>query len=321
MKVSVVVPIYNAEKFIESTVDMLCKQTFKDIEIILVNDGSTDSSSEICNKLSEQDKRIKVIHLKNSGVCVARNAGVKASKGDYITFCDSDDIISENLIEVLYKLATENECDMSVVKYSTVFPDGKIKNADCTGKITKYENNSDAVKALFENKIYSGVYTKLISRELASKLSFEEGRKINEDRMYVFDALRNANAVCCKDECLYQYIRRDVSSSNGSFQKKHFDCVYFAEKMEKITKKDFPEIISHAKANLMHTYFDMLKMMCIYKAEKDYKENFDEYVKILRSQKFSFAKKYFTKNDFIKWTALKINKGLFRIVINKFGRT
>lgn len=321
MKVSVVVPVYNAENFIEATVEMLCKQTFSDIEIILVNDGSGDSSGEICDKLANQDNRIKVLHLKNSGVCAARNAGVKASQGEYITFCDSDDIISENLIEVLYKLATENDCDMSVVKYATVFPDGKIKNAEGTGEITKYSSKSDAVKAFFENKIFSGVYTKLISRDLALKLSFEEGRKINEDRMYVFDALRNAESVCFKDECLYRYIRRDVSSSNGSFGEKYFDCVYFANKMEKIVEKDFPEIFSFAKANSMHTYFDMLKLMCIYNAEKEYSKNFDEYVKILRSQKFLFAKKYFTKNDFIKWTALKINKGLFRLVINKFGRT
>ena len=321
MKVSVVVPVYNAEKFIEETAEMLLKQTFSDIEIIFVNDGSTDSSGEICDRISKQDKRVRVLHLKNSGVCAARNAGVKAAQGEYITFCDSDDIISENLIEVLYKIATENGCDMAAVKYSTVFPDGKVKNAESTGAVTKYENNSEAVKAFFENKIYSAVYTKLVSRELASKISFETGRKINEDRMYVFDALRNAKSVCCKDECLYQYIRRDVSSSNGSFQKKHFDCVYFAKKMEEITKKDFPKILSYAKSNSMHTYFDMLKMMCIYNAEKEYKEEFDEYVKILRNQKLAFAKKYFTKNDFIKWTALKINKGLFRIVIKKFGRT
>lgn len=321
MKVSVVVPVYNSEKFIEATVEMLCNQTFRDIEIILVNDGSTDSSGKICDTLAEKDSRIKVIHLKNSGVCVARNTGVKAAQGEYITFCDADDIISEKLIEVLYNLATENNCDMSIVKFATVFPDGKVKNADATGEIIKYKNNSEAVKALFENKIFSGVYTKLISRELADKLSFEAGRKINEDRMYVFDALRKAESVCMKDECLYRYIRREVSSSNGSFQKKHFDCVYFADKMEKIVEKDFPEISNYAKANSMHTYFDMLKMMCIYKAENEYRENFDEYVRILRNVKLSFAKKYFTKNDLIKWTALKISKGLFRFVINKFGRT
>ncbi len=320
MKVSIVVPIYNAEEFIEATVEMLCKQTLSDIEIILVNDGSSDSSGEICDKLSKQDSRIKVIHLKNSGVCVARNTGVKAAQGDYITFCDSDDIIAENLVEVLYTTAIENNCDMSVVKYSTEFPDGKVKNAKGTGEIKKYVNNCEAIKDFFTGKIYSSACAKLYSRELASKISFDESKKINEDRMYVFDALRNAKAVCYKDECLYKYMRRETSTSHGSFSKNLFDCVYFAEKMEKITEKDFPNILNLANANSMHTYFNMLKMMCIYNVEDEYKESFDEYVKILRSVKLMFAKRYFTKNDFIKWTVLKINKGLYKLFINKFGR-
>ena len=321
MKVSVVVPIYNAEKFIEATVEMLCKQTLSDIEIILVNDGSSDSSGEICDKLSKQDSRIKVIHLKNSGVCVARNTGVKVAQGEYITFCDSDDVISEKLVEVLYKLATENNCDMASVKYSFKFPDGKIKKAESTGKFKKYDNNCEAIKDFLEGKIFSGVYTKIFHRELAAKITFEEGKKINEDRMYVFDALRNAKAICYKDECLYRYIRREISSSNGSFNEKFFDCVYFAKKIEKIVEKDFPQIINFAKANSMHTYFYMLKMMCKYNVEKEYRDSFDEYVKILRSVSVSFAKKYFSKKDLIKWSALKINKGLFKFVINKFGRT
>ena len=321
MKVSVIVPIYNSEKFIEATVEMLCKQTLEDIEIILVNDGSSDSSGEICDRLAKNDSRIKVIHLKNSGVCVARNTGVKAAQGEYITFCDADDIISEKLVEVLYNLATENNCDISIVNYATEFPDGKVRNTEGTGEIKKYNDNCEAIKDFFENRIFSGVYTKLLSRELASKLAFEEGKKINEDKMYVFDALRKAKSICAKDECFYRYIRRDNSSSNGSFGEKYFDCVYFAEKMQKIIEKDFSDISNFAKANCLHTYFDMLKLMCIYNAQNEYKEKFDEYVKILRSVKFSFAKKYFTKNDLIKLTALKINKGLFIFIINKFGRT
>ena len=321
MKVSVIIPVYNAENFIESTVEMLCKQTFTDIEIILVNDGSTDRSGEICNELSEHYCNVRAIHLENSGVCVARNKGVEVAQGEYITFCDADDIIDERLIEVLYNLAIECNCDMSIVKYATVFSDGKVKNGDSTERIKKYANNTEAIKAFFEGEIFSGVYTKLLSRELASKLLFEEGRKINEDRMYVFNALKTARAVCFKDECLYRYIRRDVSSSNGHFKKEHFDCVYFAKKMEKIVERDFPEILSYAKANSLHTYFDMLKMMCIYNAQEEYSESFEEYVKILRAQKLSFVKKHLTKNDFIKWIAIKINKKLFRLIINKFGRT
>ena len=175
MKVSVIVPVYNSEDFIESTVEMLRKQTFTDIEIILVDDGSTDKTGEICDSLSECYDNVRTIHLANSGVCVARNKGVEVAKGDYITFCDADDIIDERLVEVLYNLAIEYQCEMSIVKYSIVFPDGKVKNSDSTGQIKKYANNTEAIKAFFEREIFSGAVTKLFSKELASKISFEEG--------------------------------------------------------------------------------------------------------------------------------------------------
>ena len=323
IKVSVVVPVYNAGEYLAPTVELLCNQTLKDIEIILVDDGSTDKSGKVCDELAEKDNRIKVIHQKNSGVCVARNAGVKAATGEFVTFSDADDIISENLLEVLYNTAVKNNCEMSVVKYATVFPDGKVINDKGSGEVKVYDSRKDAVRAFFEREIFSGVYTKLLSRELALKISFEEGRKINEDRMYVFDALRTAKSCCFKDECLYRYIRREGSSSNSRFEKKHFDCVYFADKMWKIVNEDneLYALADYAKANLMHTYFDMLKLMCLKNADKEYKEKFDEYTEYLRNQKVDICRKYLTRNDFIKWVALKINKGLFKFIIKKFGRT
>lgn len=321
VKVSVIVPVYNSGEFLENTIKKIRNQTLKDIEIILVDDGSTDRSPEICDSLAEEDARIKCIHIKNSGVCVARNRGMSAACGKYIGFSDADDIPDENLYETLYSLAEENNCQVSMVKYATVFEDGKVINSDGTDKITVYHSKSEVLADFLSDKLLSGVYTKLFRRDLCSEISFEEGRKINEDKMFIFDALRKAESGCYRDISLYTYIRRKGSSSNSVFSEKHFDCIYFADKIQSIVEKDFTEIVDYAKCNSVCTYMKVLKLMCLTGKSEKYSNEFDEYTKYLRSYKTSFCKKHLRKNDFIKWFGLKINKNVFKILVKKFSRT
>ena len=110
--VSVIVPIYNVEKYLAECVDSILGQTFQDMEIILVDDGSLDSSSQMADDYAVRDQRVKVIHKENGGLSSARNAGMKIARGEYIYFCDSDDYISLDAIEILYETATKNDLDM-----------------------------------------------------------------------------------------------------------------------------------------------------------------------------------------------------------------
>lgn len=321
VKVSVVVPVYNAEKYLETTVEKIINQTLKEIEIILVDDGSTDKSPKICDSFVEKDTRIKCIHIENSGVCTARNTGVSHAHGKYIGFCDADDFPNEKLYETLYELAENNNCQVSMVKYKTIFDDGKIINDSSTDEVKVYDNKSQVLSDFLKGKLYSGVYTKLFKKELCKKISFDEGRKINEDKMYIFDALRNADSWCFMDTCLYTYFRRYGSSSNEEFSEKYFDCIYFAEKMQKTVCEQYPEITDSAKGNTICAYLDVLKIMCLRSANKKYNDIFNSYVKYLRRYKISFCKNTLRKNDFIKWLGLKINKRIFIMLVKMFSRT
>ena len=116
-KISIIVPVYNVEKYLSECLDSIINQSYKNIEIILINDGSTDSSLEICQKYQKNDKRIKLISQANKGLSISRNNGMKIATGKYIMFVDSDDIIHSRMIEVLYKEIKNNKCQMAVCKF------------------------------------------------------------------------------------------------------------------------------------------------------------------------------------------------------------
>ena len=183
--ISVIVPIYNAEKFLKATLDALVGQSYKNLEIILVNDGSTDSSGKICDEYAENYSNIKVIHQENSGVCVARNKGISSANGDYIGFCDSDDMPDNDLYETLYSIISEHNAELSMVDVRIVLPNGTEKDT-ASGKTDIWENPADFAKAFFTQYMNIGVYTKLFKRELCQQITFREGKKINEDMFYFF---------------------------------------------------------------------------------------------------------------------------------------
>ena len=139
-EISIIVPVHNLEKYIETTVESLLNQTFSDIEIILVDDGSTDSSPMICDKLAEQHGCITAIHQENLGVSVARNTGVAAAKGKYIGFCDGDDTVEPDMYEFLYNLAVKDNADISLCEVRFILPDGSVKNI-ATGEYKVWDNN------------------------------------------------------------------------------------------------------------------------------------------------------------------------------------
>ena len=185
IEISVIVPIYNAEKFIIRCVTSILQQTFTDFELLLINDGSTDSSGSICDNLAQKDERIRVIHKENSGVSDTRNMGLKEAKGKYISFVDSDDYIDNNDRIALANMNFE----------------------------AKY-NNSDEVKNKLLHRYYTdkheGLYplwNKLIRIDLYVKnnIWFDIGRKRGEDAWFVFQCLKHANKVVCLSKGYYYY--------------------------------------------------------------------------------------------------------------------
>lgn len=203
-KISVIVPVYKAEKYLERCVDSILAQTFADFELILVNDGSPDSSGAICDAYTAKDSRVKVIHKENGGVSAARNTGLDAAKGEFVAFVDSDDYVEPDYLRVLLW----NDCDLSLCGNYKHLPDGVV--------ITEHDLQLSAcavTTVLLESMLSSGklytVWGKAFRRSLLQqlKLRFREDICYSEDTIFAMTFAAACETVCCHKEPLYHYVK------------------------------------------------------------------------------------------------------------------
>lgn len=204
--ISIIVPVYNTKSYLKLCIESIINQTYKKIEIIIIDDGSCDGSSEICDELQEKDNRIKVTHIRNQGVSNARNLGITKSTGQYITFIDSDDYISDDYIE---KMVSNIENDEEIIFFSESFP--------CNTK------KEDAYKYIIvgdeDKKIYfPGIYTKLFNRKFLKKneILFNEKIIIGEDMLFNVQALNYAKKVKFSNDSILYFYRNNCNSSINS---------------------------------------------------------------------------------------------------------
>lgn len=215
MKVSVIVPVYNCAPYIERCINSITQQTHKDIEVILVNDGSTDESGDLCDKAALQDDRIKVIHKQNGGVSAARNTGIENAGGDIITFVDADDSIDPEMYEILLKLMVEHGADIIHCGYKHIVRD-EIRLINDTKNIT-VQNREDALNCLISGKLFTGsACSKLFRRDLLNGIRFDEKLKFNEDILFCFEAFSAANRIVFADHAFYNYYARIGESASFS---------------------------------------------------------------------------------------------------------
>lgn len=218
--VSVIIPIYNTEKFLSKCINSVLAQTLKDIEVLLIDDGSTDGSGKICDEYVRKDKRIHAIHIPNQGVSHARNKGLEAAKGKYIYFMDSDDWIETDMISTLYQLIQTNKADLSTCGYLIEDEDENILYK-INGKSTYTLDKWDAIHSLFHDKYYKykgNLWDKLYNKEIIerNKLRFNEQIYYNEDRLFIFQYLSFCQYVIYTTIPYYHYIMRSSSAMNSS---------------------------------------------------------------------------------------------------------
>ncbi len=228
--VSVVIPIYNAEKYIEICMNSLLGQAYKNIEIIMVDDGSTDSSASICDAYAEKDKRIKVIHQVNKGVSTARNAGISAAQGKYIMFFDVDDTVETDIITDNVQLAEENEADivMYCFWYYNVDEDKTIPNP--WDKSFVGDNKAffdECVIKTVETEVFNPPWNKVIKRSLIqdNKLSFDVRYQIYEDAILSAEMLNAADKIVVNNRMYYRYCIKSSGSLITKFNDTFFDSV------------------------------------------------------------------------------------------------
>lgn len=236
--ISVIVPVYNTAPYLRQCVDSLLNQTYKNIEVFLVDDGSTDNSGKICDEYANTDARVTVIHQENQGVSAARNAAIKCIQGSWICFIDSDDWIESTMLEKLLELANKTHADIVACD---LFDEKK----DCTCYRNYWNVPSKNTELIFEGKerffygfAYSPVlWNKLIKVDLIHDIWFSTKCRYGEDSLFLSDVMIRTKRVCCSGEPLYHY--RSVREGNvvsGSFNDKLFDLIAsYDEICEKLT--------------------------------------------------------------------------------------
>lgn len=210
IKISVIVPIYNVEKYLDRCIESILKQTFTDIELILVDDGSPDNCPAMCDEWAKKDNRIVVVHKKNEGSARARNKGIELAQGEYLAFCDSDDYIDSNMYEILYNNAKKYNSDISMCGIAYAY-DSRIVKQDFDYK--EFYANNEEIKTILK-RIYDesfngipGPTNKLYRRSMVIKnnIMFDETMIIGEDFWFNFGCLKVAQSLSFINECLYFY--------------------------------------------------------------------------------------------------------------------
>lgn len=298
-KVSIVIPIYNCEKHLEKAINSALRQTLNDLEIILVDDGSTDNSGKICDEYELIDKRVRVIHKKNSGPGTARNVGIDNCNGKYIGFLDSDDEIEENMYEILYKEIEDSNSDVVICGIREIDKNGAELGRTYFEKRDKITLEKDYIEKrcrldFLDNKseLYD-FYNKLYRREwlINTGVKIDNNLRIGEDWLFNFEILALANRITIVPRYLYKYFRVSDTSLMFSYRKNEYKtfCSNRIKIMELLKGYD----IDKYKANMGKTFFNNT-LNIIYKTYMNIQDKNirkEEIFKILDSDMFVNATK------------------------------
>lgn len=254
--VSIIVPVYNAEKYIDNCVTSVVNQTYSKWELLLIDDGSFDSSGMICDNYSRLNSRIRVVHQKNLGVSAARNRGIECAEGEYVAFLDVDDALPQESLKTLVNSLIDN-------------------NADVAMGITcgeKWENHSgveiwkgeDGIQySLMDDPYTYAAWGKLYRRELIGETRFDREIKINEDSLFVFQIMCKKPVCVCVNKEIYQYIQVSGSASRSDFSEKYFDILKVSDLKYKKIEEQFPQMHDLAKNMLLKARMNVLRLLAV----------------------------------------------------------
>ena len=278
--ISIIVPVYNVEKYLRKCVNSLINQSYKDLEIILVDDGSRDGSGDICDKFVEVDDRIKVIHKSNNGLSSARNAGIDISSGDYLAFVDSDDFVDVDMYRTLYLAITKSGMDVACCgRIVDVF--GQYNNQEFVINEEQIFLKEEAIReVLFLEKIDVSACDKLYRKKLFTDIRYPEG-KISEDAAVIFEILEKSNGVIHVGRPLYHYVYRNNSITKSKYYPRKFDIIDNLSKTKEFLKQYHPSLLKEYKVYCaINTGALILNMENDPDSKEQYSQHYSEYRKL-----------------------------------------
>lgn len=298
--VSIIVPVYNVEQFLPRCINSIICQSLKNIEVILINDGSTDHSGQICEDFAKLDDRIKVIHKKNGGLSDARNVGLDIAKGHFIAFVDSDDYIHEKMYSILLETMIENDCDVAESGYIEV-QDTKIIHNNPIGNIKIYQKKEAVISAIMDHHCRNFVWNKLYKKELWENIRFPIG-KLYEDVYTTYRVFNKCSKVVKIEQTLYFYFQRPNSIVNSHFTINKLDHCDALEGMMIFIEREYPEAAPLTSIKYLMMHLEYFQELLIHRKRI---ENSDFYIKNLTEKLISKKYKKYLKID-IKWLCQKV---------------
>lgn len=298
MKISVIIPVYNVEKYLNQCIDSVLGQTYRDLEIILVNDGSTDRSPEICEAYKNKDSRIKLIHKENGGLSDARNAGLQIATGDLVSFVDSDDFISINFYSKLTKLLIDTDSDITeccFIKFKTIADlESQVKETDET-KVEIFEAN-EGLKGYLSESLNVVVWNKIYKKELLKDVLFPVN-KLHEDVYWTYKIIAKAKRIAKIPDEMYYYRQHQESIMGEHYSLKRLEALQGLEEMLIFFNENFPDLQNQAIKTFcfgaMH-HFTQLSNQVEIDPKKEYRKKV--YAKVKNHNKWSIIKDWHWKS-------------------------
>lgn len=274
--ISVIVPVYKVEKYLEKCVNSIRSQSYSDLEIILVDDGSPDNCGKICDEMALNDQRIRVIHQKNQGSAAARNAGLAIAQGKYVAFVDSDDTIENGAYLMLHNMIEHYDTDIAICECRKVKENELVKQVE----YSKYEN-----RVLDNNKLWELVFgqlnnsscNKLYKRNLLNDLQFPEKVVHGEDLLFNIEYLVKCNTGVYNEAPVYNYLSRNDSATRSSFNENVFWEIIAKDKAKDLVKQYMPIQLKNAELFCFRARMNVLRSVFASDKEEKYKSNVTEW--------------------------------------------
>lgn len=293
-KVSIIVPVYNVEKYLEKCLKSLISQSYKNIEIILIDDGSKDNSGRICDEYKRKDSRIKVIHKENAGVSEARNSGIQKATGKYLCFVDADDFVMDNYVEYMHQLIVKDSSDIAIC--TKMFSNFNEKQT--SEEVIENLDGENAIIRILNYRMPIGVYSRIFKKDLIedNRIRFLKDIYMGEGFNFNVACFQKAKKVIVSNYKVYYYRRNNATSATTKFSIKKCENSLYAMKVMRdnlIIRTE--RVINSWKYALWRTYSDAFDYMCLGNEKKDNLEKFKEY-------------KYFIKNNYRIYKKIDISK-------------
>lgn len=267
--VSVIVPVFRVENYLERCFKCLDNQRYSNIEIILVDDGSPDNCAKMCDEWAEKDNRITVFHKPNGGQAEARNFGIQISCGEYISFVDSDDYVSDDYIEVLLSTALKHDSDIVVCDFIKCYESGK--HEECYDDLSESEFSAhEAIEALLKGiPFYLHVWDKLYKREAIKDIYFEVGR-IHEDVSWIYKAFGESKKITKINRTMYFYLQRESSTTGQGYNSLHsLDFLEEKRDCQQYIEKKYPDLALQAKMDFFGSCMYLMQCAIKYMSGKE----------------------------------------------------